>query len=167
MRKTKGKSKYPDHGHGLLAAVDIVIENTMAQHYRDDLTKHEIADLCEQFLPDDWINRVIANALPNAIGARLRAAKLLDLQGNEIRRFGSYKVAFVDDGREKLFDCWKAWKHMSDGQMHQAVQSQITRATYHNRAVKSLVAYLNTEVRRAKGWKPLHLKWDNLKDSLS
>lgn len=167
-QKKRGKAKHPDHGRGLLAAVDIVIENTMAQHFKEDLTKHEIADYCEKHLPEEFVDNVIANALPNAIAARMRASKVLDMHGNEIRRFGSYRVAFVDeDLRERVYDCWKAWKHMSDEQMHQAAQAQINRAARNNKAVRLLIQYLDKEVRPQKRLGRMKLKWDGFKESLA
>lgn len=164
---TKGKPKHKPRGKGLLSAVDIVIENTMAKHYDEDLTKHEISSLCEKFLPDAWIDKVLADALPTAIADRLRSAKMTDARGNDIRRFGSYTVAFQDDaGHERLYHCWKSWKHMDSGQQKQALQAQINRATNNVRSVKNLVDYVNKELRRSMGLKPLKLRWDSLKQSI-
>ncbi len=164
---TKGKPKHKQSGKGLMAAVDIVIDNTMAQHYDEDLTKREISDLCEKFLPSAWIDKVLADALPVAIADRLRRAKMVDTHGNEIRRFGSYVVAFQDDeGRERAYHCWKSWKHMDDSQQKQALQAQITMATRNVVAVRNLVQYVNAELRRSQGLKPIRLRWDNLKKSL-
>lgn len=163
-RMKKGKARHPTKGKGLLAAVDIVLENTMMQNYDKDLTKREIAQLCERYLPNDWINRVIDQALPNAIGDRLRQAKICDCHGNDVRRFGSYKVAFqTDDGKERVYDCWKAWKHMDDDQQLQALQAQINRAANNVIAVQNLVRYVNNEVRKPGGRPPLRLRWTQLK----
>ena len=169
--KKLGKAKHPTKGRGLLAAVDIVIENTMLQHYNEDLTKREIAEYCEPFLPSDWIDRVLENALSKAIGERLRSAKLLDQHGNEVRKFGSYKCWFVEEtsdgvAKERSYDCWKSWKHMDDSQQHQAMQAQIVRAKQNVTAVKDLVNYVNKEVRKPAGLPPMKLKWQGLKDSL-
>ena len=162
----RNKPGHAKHKGGLGGAVDIIIENMMMKYHTSDLTKSEVASLCEPYLPSEFVDKVIANALPNAVADRLRKSKLVDKYGNEVRRFGCYKVAFqTEDGGEKVFYCWKSWKHMTDDQQKQALQLQIGNAAKSVLAVKNLAAFVNNEVRKPAGKPPLRLRWDLLSGS--
>jgi len=156
-------SSVDPRGKGVLAAVDIVIENTLMQHHRENMTKQDIAIESEPFLPQEWKDRVHDQAIAQAIGTRLRAAKIENKHGDEVRRFGCYPFARQKgDGKECVEWAWKAWKHMTDQQQQLAAQHLINKCREHLDAIKRTIEYINKEVRKPKGRSPMRLKWKGL-----